>query len=132
MSCHNIGRALNYVQEEIIEQYENGKLDKNTAKILLVRARDAIGFCDGNLNEATASFDECYCSDCMSKVQEGQELFTLYIGYPWYQKISTYVDEHDVVGMMLCETCFDKMFSSLGMTPAEIEDLKTEQRNERQ
>lgn len=37
MSCHDIGRALNYVQEEIIEQYENGKLDKNTAKTLLIR-----------------------------------------------------------------------------------------------
>lgn len=132
MSCHDIGRALNYVQEEIIEQYENGKLDKDTAKILLVRAREAIGFCDGNLNEATASFDKCYCSDCMCKVQEGQERFALYIGYPWYQKISTYVDKHDVVGMMLCERCFDKMFTALGMTPAEIEGLKTEQRNERQ
>ena len=38
MSCHDIGHALNYVQEEIIEQYENGKLDKDTAKTLLIRA----------------------------------------------------------------------------------------------
>lgn len=132
MSCHDIGRALNYVQEEIIEQYENGKLDKNTAKILLVRAREAIGFCDGNLEEATASFDKSYCSDCMHKVNAGEELFTLYIGYPWYQQISEYLDEHDMVGTMLCEACFDKMFTALGMTPTEIEGLKTEQRNERQ
>lgn len=131
MSCHDIGRALNYVQEEIIEQYENGKLDKNTAKTLLIRSREAINFCDGNLEEATASFDKCYCSDCMRKVDEGEELFTLYIGYPWYQQIDKYLDEHDMVGTMLCEACFDKMLTALEMTTAEIESLKTKQRNER-
>ena len=131
MSCHDIGRALNYVQEEIIEQYENGKLDKDTAKTLLIRSREAINFCDGNLEEATASFDKCYCSDCMRKVDEGEELFTLYIGYPWYQQIDKYLDEHDMVGTMLCEACFDKMLTALEMTTAEIESLKTKQRNER-
>lgn len=131
MSCHDIGRALNYVQEEIIEQYENGKLDKNTAKTLLIRSREAINFCDGNLEKATASFDKCYCSDCMRKVDEGEELFALYIGYPWYQQIDKYLDEHDMVGTMLCEACFDKMLTALEMTTAEIESLKTKQRNER-
>ena len=131
MSCHDIGRALNYVQEEIIEQYENGKLDKDTTKSLLIRAREAIGFCDGNVGEATASFDKCYCSDCMRKVDEGEDLFALYIGYPWYQKIDEYLAEHDMVGTVLCEECFERMLNTMGMTSEEIEALKVEQRQER-
>lgn len=131
MSCHDIGHALNYVQEEITEQYENGKLDKDTAKTLLIRAREAIGFCDGNVGEATASFDKHYCSDCMRKVDEGEDLFALYIGYPWYQQQDEYLAEHDMVGTKLCASCFDKMLTAMGMTTEEIEVLKVEQRQER-
>lgn len=128
MSCHDIGRALNYVQEEIIEQYENKKFDVHTAKTLLIRCAEAINYCDGNLNEATSSFDKCYCSDCMCKVQEQQKLFTLYIGYPWYDPIDDYVEEHDLVGTKLCEPCFDKMFTAIGLSPEEIKKEKERQR----
>lgn len=128
MSCHDIGRALNYVQEEIIEQYEGGKLDQDTTRTLLIRAREAINFCDGNLSEATASFDKCYCSNCMSKVQEHQRMYTLYIGNPWYDPIDDYVEEHDLVGTKLCEKCFDKMFATIGLSPEQIEKEKERQR----
>ena len=37
MSCHRIGRALNYVQEEILEQYKAGEVDKETAQVLLLK-----------------------------------------------------------------------------------------------
>ena len=126
MSCHDIGRALNYVQEEIIEQYEASNLDKNTAKALLKRSAEAVCFCDGNLDEATASFDKYYCSDCMCK---SQELYTLYLGYQWYDAVRNYVEEHNLVGTNLCEACFEKMLTALRMTPEEIEKLKTEQLN---
>ena len=125
MSCHDIGHALNYVQEEIIEQYEGGKLDKDTAKTLLKRSAKAINFCDGNLYEATEAFDRHYCSDCMCKAQK---LYTLYIGDPWYDPIDDYVEEHDLVGTKLCEPCFDKMFATIGLSPEEIEKEKEHQR----
>ena len=85
MSCHNIGHALNSVQRKIIEKYELGKIDKETTRDLLIRCVRAVGFCDGNEYEATASFDAAYCSDCMRKVADGKKLYdTFWIDVePW-------------------------------------------------
>lgn len=73
MSCHRIGRTLNYVQEEILEQHEAGEFNKETAEVLLPHCIEAVGFCDGNSGEATESFDKAYCSDCMRKVEDGEK-----------------------------------------------------------
>lgn len=53
MSCHNIERALNHVQEKILELYEEKRYDLDTTKKLLAQSMDALWCCDGNLAEAS-------------------------------------------------------------------------------
>ena len=130
MSCHCIGHALNHVQEEILELYEEGRFDTDTARSLLLQCNDALGFCDGNLNEATETFNKSYCSDCLRKVAEGENLYQIYWGKRGYRNIRDYRDKHELIGFMLCEECFTKMCISLGMTPEEIEADKLTQNDD--
>ena len=130
MSCHCIGHALNHVQEEILELYEEGRFDTDTARSLLLQCNDALGFCDGNLNEATETFNKSYCSDCLRKVAEGENLYQIYWGKCGYRNIRDYRDKHELIGFMLCEECFTKMCISFGMTPEEIEENKLTQNDD--
>lgn len=127
MSCHNIGHALNSVQRKIIEKYELGKIDKETTRELLIRCVRAVGFCDGNEYEATASFDAAYCSDCMRKVTDGEKLYDIFWidVEPW--KVRKYHKDNLYIGSMLCSDCFTKMCTSLGLSPEEIENEKKRQ-----
>ena len=127
MSCHRIGRTLNYVQEEILEQYEADEFDKETARVLLLRCVEAVGFCDGNSSEATESFDKAYCSDCMRKVENGEKLYRIFWNYLNYRNVRKYYDDHDMIGSKLCDQCFIKMFTDLGMSP---EDIEKEMKNQ--
>lgn len=127
MSCHNIGHALNSVQRKIIEKYELGKIDKETTRELLIRCVRAVGFCDGNEYEATASFDAAYCSDCMRKVVNGEKLYDIFWidTEPW--KLRKYHKDNLYIGSMLCDHCFNKICTSLGLSPEEIENEKNRQ-----
>ena len=127
MSCHCIGHALNHVQEEILVLYEEGQFDTDTARSLLLQCNDALGFCDGNLNEATETFNKSYCSDCLRKVAEGENLYQIYWGKRGYRNIRDYRDKHELIGFMLCEECFTKMCTAIGMSPEEIEADKLAQ-----
>lgn len=130
MSCHCIGHALNHVQEKILELYEEGRFDTDAARSLLLRCNDALGFCDGNLNEATETFNKTHCSDCLRKVAEGENLYQIYWGKHGYRNIRDYRDKHQLIGFMLCEECFIKMCTSLGMTPEKIEADKLTQNDD--
>ena len=127
MSCHNIGHALNSVQRKIIEKYELGKIDKETTRELLIRCVRAVGFCDGNEYEATASFDAAYCSDCMRKVADGEKLYDIFWIDTEPRKVHKYHKDNLYIGSMLCDDCFTKMCTSLGLSPEEIENEKKRQ-----
>ena len=115
------------MQEEILEQYEAGEFDKVTAQVLLLRCVEAVGFCDGNSGEATETFDKAYCSDCMRKVEDGEKLYRIFWNYLNYRKVRQYYDDHDMIGSKLCDQCFTKMFTDLGMSP---EDIEKEMKNQ--
>ena len=104
-----------------MELYEEGRFDTDTARSLLLQCNDALGFCDGNLNEATETFNKSYCSDCLRKVAEGENLYQIYWGKRGYRNIRDYRDKHQLIGFMLCEECLTSMGTSLGRTPQKSE-----------
>lgn len=128
MSCHNIGHALNYVQQGVIEQFESGNLDVNTARTLLLRCIEAVNFCDGNWDEACDFFDKHYCSKCMTKVPHSKKLYYYFCHYQMLKRIREYAEKHRMVGTRLCESCFDEMLTTLGFTSEEIEKEKEYQK----
>lgn len=48
MSCHQIGHAANHMVNCLFKKYDEGNLEKETAKDLIRTAVDLIGYCDGN------------------------------------------------------------------------------------
>lgn len=126
MSCHNIGRALNFVEMKIVELYESGCFDREALRELLVACRDAVGYCDGNIDEATEYFDSFYCGRCLTKRSHGEPLYTIWNTRLGWRPIQKCFDEKPaaVVGMSMCEPCFNQMMLDLGLSEAEIEREK--------
>lgn len=126
MSCHNIGRALNFVEMKIVELYESGCFNRETLRELLAVCRDAVCYCDGNIDEATEYFDSFYCGRCLTKRSHGEPLYTIWNTTIGWRPIQKDCDEQSVsvVGMSMCSCCFNQMLSDLGLSEAEIEREK--------
>lgn len=126
MSCHNIGRALNFVEMKIVELYESGCFNRETLRELLAVCWDAVGYCDGNIDEATEYLDSFYCGRCLTKRSSGEPLYTIWNTRLGWRPIQKYCDEQpvSVVGMSMCSCCFSQMLSDLGLSEVEIEQIK--------
>ena len=48
MSCHNIGRGMNYVVKNVIKMYDTGELTLEAARKIIAAARRGVNWCDGN------------------------------------------------------------------------------------
>ena len=127
MSCHNIGHALNHVQEEILKMYENAEINKEMLRKLLVICTDAVGWCDGNGYEATETFDSSYCTYCLDKLGKDKTMFSFW-NVPFELKtLWNFEKKYGIFGSYMCETCFEKAMRELGMTDEEIEKEKRRQ-----
>lgn len=126
MSCHSIGHALNFVEMKIVELYESGCFNRETLRELLAVCRDAVGYCDGNIDEATEHLDSFYCGRCLTKRSHGEPLYTIWNTTIGWRPIQKYCDEQSVsvVGMSMCSCCFSQTLSDLGLSEAEIEREK--------
>ena len=109
MSCHSIGHGVNTITSEIIDQYEAGKLGKDTFRILLYRCSRAVHWCDGNTYEAMEALeDEGYCGVCLDKKDELVNLYENGLGYSDRYDIAKGLGEQ-VVNSMVCEACREKL-----------------------
>ena len=120
MSCHNIGHAINHVQEKILELYEEKRYDLDTTKKLLAQSMDALGFCDGNPGEATLYLDRNYCSDCFRRLP-ANKLYAYHYFNLGYNFFDEYREQNEVIGFAMCGTCTRKMLRQYGLSPEEIE-----------
>ena len=77
MSCHDIGRGLNSVVGVVITLYDEGKLDIETARTIIVACRKGVHWCDGNEDEAVMRLRTCRCGKCLKVVKKGEELLPL-------------------------------------------------------
>ena len=77
MSCHDIGRGLNSVVGVVITFYDEGKLDIETARTIIVACRKGVHWCDGNEDEAVMRLRKCRCGKCLKVVKKGEELLPL-------------------------------------------------------
>lgn len=68
MSCHNIGRAVSFIIEEIINEYDNNRIPYDVANALIHRCIDSISYCDGNEDEAYEYMEEnSRCGLCLTQ-----------------------------------------------------------------
>ena len=46
MSCHNIGRGMNYVVKSAIKMYDTGEFTLEAASQIIAAARRGVNWCD--------------------------------------------------------------------------------------
>ena len=74
MSCHNIGRGMNYVVKNVIKMYDTGELTLEAARKIIAAARRGVNWCDGNEYEAVEIIRRCRCGRCLKKMEAGAPL----------------------------------------------------------
>lgn len=127
MSCHRIGHAMNDVEKRILQLLDAKQITKEAACVLLLQCLDAMNWCDGNPGEVTDAFDAQYCSDCLEKVADGKVMFNIWYAGFSSKQIHEYEKAHNLVGNYMCDTCFTKMCTELGLTEQEIQKQKVHQ-----
>ena len=105
MSCHDIGRGMNSVVRTTVMLMENGKVSKEAARTIIGCCRNSVYWCDGNEYEAIEYIRNCMCGRCMSLIQKGKKLYSVY-------DVSSDVPNSDdlmdnIASDRLCEECFD-------------------------
>lgn len=112
MSCHNIGRGLNVISEEVIQLYEEGQLSKEITTKLLYACRIGANWCDGIEEEAIKSvINKGYCGLCMEKSGKLSNVYENN-GIPLKYYYSVF-DEYDkeAVHFFLCPECREMVLS---------------------
>ncbi len=105
MSCHDIGRGMNFVAVLIKEMYDTGEISRETAVKIFRRLQRDVHWCDGNEYEAI----ECIsnrCGICLKELEKGEIL------YPPYLDVK---EEHlEAATDYLCEECMLKLYGEEG------------------
>lgn len=112
MSCHSIGHAMNKVIEHTLSIYDSGNININIAKSVISECLDAMGFCDGNTDEALICFEEQHrCSCCLKKVKE-LELYNSN-NVPKVAEMlmkNKWLNPEKTVGLTICKKCVTELF----------------------
>ena len=113
MSNHSVGHSLNdYFTEEVIDLYDNQKLDYESMLKLFNAMRSVINCEDGNYEEAIECIRRSRCGKCMKKMQSGEPLYSLYstrMCCSARMRNDYYKLEEQLVSDSLCTECFDTL-----------------------
>lgn len=111
MSCHDIGRAAAYIIEEIIEDYDNGKISLEVANNLIKRCVNSVNYCDGNEYEAYEDIKYTRCGRCLTKTNDLNYLLDddSFTDLSWKDRRKVLDDNTD--GLLLdtpylCDNCY--------------------------
>lgn len=124
MSCHNIGHGMNDVAKEILQCYDAGKMDRETAKQLVIACRESVGFCDGNFDEAVMVFQEqSRCSCCLKTNCSARRIWDWdsKLGKEAQQRIDEIAREETYRAKMLSDVvCPEYLIELFGFEPSEM------------
>ena len=112
MSCHNIGRGMDSVTQVVIEMFDNGELNKESALKLFTALKNGVNWCDGNEGEAVESIINCRCGKCLKRMGSGEKFYDIYdcsmlvTGSTW-NILENYNEDYG--GWRFCKNCFDEI-----------------------
>lgn len=119
MSCHEIGKGMASVGEEILRLFDEQRYDVETARQLLQATIRGVSWCDGNKDEAEVSLvGRCAC--CLKKVDSpkddlvfGDQYFAELSGVRMEdededrQVLNLYMEEK-ILAPQICRACYKK------------------------
>ena len=121
MSNHSVGHSINdYLAGEIVELYDNKKLDYETMLKLFNSIRSVINCEDGNYEEAIEGIRRCRCGRCMKKMKTGEPLYSLYSARfccSPKMKDELWELEENFISDNLCTECFDEFVCDYEKNP---------------
>jgi len=118
MSCHDIGRGMASVGRVVLDLYDKGRFDLNTAKELLEATIRGVNWCDGNDYEAAVSLAG-RCAECLKKAQSPES--DLIFGNSYFANKSGVDDvvkneiveklycDSKIMASILCKDCYAKL-----------------------
>ena len=115
MSCHNIGRGMNYVVKNVIKMYDTGELTLEAARKIIAAARRGVNWCDGNEYEAVEIIRRCRCGRCLKKMEAGAPLYSVWdvpVDSPGYSRILD-TEPEILASEGLCSSCFRSVYKEL-------------------
>lgn len=122
MSCHEIGRGMASVGRVVLDLYDEGCYDLETAKRLLQATIKGVNWCDGNEYEAEESLAG-RCAVCLKKSNSPET--ELVFGNRYSAKISgvSNAEEDEFVNKLyydrqiltdiLCKECYEQLKKNL-------------------
>jgi hypothetical protein len=131
MSCHDIGRGMNYVVRRTITLYDQKKIALEPAKKIIASCTGAVYWCDGNSDEAINFIRRCRCGKCLKLVPKGEKLYSIWkLPYPTYKGhyewLSKIEEELELASDGLCEECFEQYMPSFCDGELDLEAMKRE------
>lgn len=109
MSCHDIGRGMNSVANVVLDLYESGQINKESASRLVLAFREGVNWCDGNESETVADVVERgYCGLCFEKKPDLTDIYDNDLKYPDSYKVFDAYDK-SAAHFYLCPECRKKV-----------------------
>lgn len=105
MSCHDIGRGMNFVAELIREMYDTGEISRETAVKIFRRLQKGVHWCDGNEYEAIECISD-RCGICLKELKKGEILYP-----PHFDVMKEY---SEAATDYLCEECMLRLYGEEG------------------
>lgn len=65
MSCHDIGRGVDFIIQNVLDMYEHGEISKEAALKMIRTFPQVVNYCDGNESEALEYLTDNYCCGCL-------------------------------------------------------------------
>ncbi len=127
MSCHDIGRGVNFIMTKVLEMYDDGKISKEAALEMVYTFPKAVHWCDGNEYEAQEELTQTHCARCLKKYNSAQEIadvdelqnlisnddFSDGVSKRWIDRWYEVMKHDGFNGRSICKNCFKELFSGM-------------------
>lgn len=113
MSCHDIGRGMNSVVEQVVSLLDSQKISTEAAREIIVACRRGVHWCDGNEDEAIEFIRRNRCGYCLNKIPKGMPLYSLWKvarfqpDYPFREEDPLMCKGVELASDGLCKECFE-------------------------
>lgn len=132
MSCHDIGRGMNYVVRRTITLYDRNEIALEPAKKIIASCKNAVNWCDGNGYEAIDFILNCRCGKCLKLVPKGEKLYSIFdLPYKFEDTHPNLDEELELASYGLCEECFDRYMPNFCDEEWNVESLKKSIENDK-
>ena len=121
MSCHDIGRGMASVVDQIIEEVRNNNLDVSTARKLIKACTHGVNWCDGNEDEALQTIFKNTCGYCLKQMEPKKESLFQIIDLSW-----DYLEKNENANYFVCEKCLKELTKDENISFEEVKEKCTE------